>query len=335
MTKSEASPSFSTLLQDYFADRMIQQRSASPQTIASYRDTFRLLLQFAHRHAKIAPCDFVLTDLNAPLILAFLRHLERDRRNGARTRNVRLAALRSFLKYASLRSITALPVIQRALAIPMKRFDRTLVGFLPRQEIQAILDAPDLNSWCGQRDRVLFATLYNTGARVSEIIGLRVRDVVLAVTSSVHILGKGRKERTVPLWPATSRLIRAWLKHIDATPERPLFPNRSGHSMTRSNVTDRLRMATLTAARNLPELLKRKISPHSVRHSTAMHLLQSGIDLSVIALWLGHESPATTHTYMEADLAMKERALNQLQPPNVKAARFKPPDRLLHFLASL
>lgn len=335
MTKSEASPSFSTLLQDYFADRMIQQRSASPQTIASYRDTFRLLLQFAHRHAKIAPCDFALTDLNAPLILAFLHHLELDRQNSARTRNVRLAALRSFLKYASLRSLSALPVIQRALAIPMKRFDRTLVGFLSRQEIQAILDAPDLHSWCGQRDRVLIATLYNTGARVSEVIGLRVRDVVLAATSSVHILGKGRKERTVPLWPSTSRQIRAWLKQIDAAPERPLFPNRSGHSMTRSNVTDRLRMATLTAAQNFPELLKRKISPHSVRHSTAMHLLQSGIDLSVIALWLGHESPATTHTYMEADLTMKERALSKLQPPNVKATRFRPPDRLLHFLASL
>ncbi|MGB2625646.1 MAG: tyrosine-type recombinase/integrase [Candidatus Acidiferrum sp.] len=335
MTQSEASPSFSTLLQDYFTDRMIQQRSASPQTVASYRDTFRLLLRFAHQHAKIAPCAFVLTDLNAPFILAFLRHLELDRRNSARTRNVRLAALRSFLKYASLRSTFALPVIQRALAIPMKRFDRTLVGYLSRQETQEILDAPDLNSWCGQRDRVLFATLYNTGARVSEIIGLRVHDVVLAATSSVHILGKGRKERTVPLWPSTSRLVRAWLKQIDAAPERPLFPNRSGYPMTRSNVADRLRIAILTAAQKYPELLKRKISPHSVRHSTAMHLLQSGIDLSVIALWLGHESPATTHTYMEADLTMKEQALSKLRPPDVKAARFKPPDRLLQFLASL
>ena len=217
----------------------------------------------------------------------------------------------------------------------MKRFDRPLVGFLSRQEIQSILDAPDLNSWCGQRDRALLATLYNTGARVSEIIGLRVRDVVLAATSSVHIFGKGRKERTVPLWPSTSRQIRAWLKQIDAGPERPLFPNRSGHSMTRSNVTDRLRVATLTAAQKVPELLKRRISPHSVRHSTAMHLLQSGVDLSVIALWLGHESPATTHTYMEAYLAMKEKAINQLQPPNIKTTRFKPQDRLLHFLASL
>jgi|SRR5438445_829835 len=335
MSKSDAFPSFSTLLQDFFADRLIQQRSASPQTIASYRDTFRLLLQFAHRHSKIAPCDFVLTDLNAPFILAFLRHLELDRHNGARTRNIRLAALRSFLKYASLQDIRALPVIQRALAIPMKRFDRILVGFLSREEIQAILEAPDPSLWCGLRDRVLLATLYNTGARVSEVIGLRVGDVVLGTTSSIRILGKGRKERTVPLWPSTSRQIRAWLKRIDAAPQRSLFPNRSSSPMTRSNVTDRLRIATIAAAQKCPGLLKRKISPHVVRHSTAMHLLQSGVDLSVIALWLGHESPATTHTYLEADLAMKESALNHLRPPNIKEARFKPPDRLLHFLASL
>ena len=326
---------FAPLLQAFFVERLIQQRAVSPQTIASYRDTFRLFLEFVQHHTGKAPTDVALTDINAPLVLAFLCHLEVDRNNSVRTRNARLAALRSFLKYAAHKDISAIAIIQSTLAIPMKRFDKKLVGFLSREEIQSILDAPDVRTWCGQRDRVLFSTLYNTGARVSEIIGLRVRDIVLSQSSFVHILGKGRKERTVPLWRTTAMQIKHWLPHIGASPDQRLFPNRSGQPMTRSNVTDRLQLAVQSAAMQCPMLLQHRVSPHVIRHSTAQHLLQAGVDLNVIALWLGHESPATTHMYMQADLTMKEQALNTLQPPKTQAMRYRPPDRLLQFLESM
>jgi integrase/recombinase XerD len=335
MADSRPKSTFAPLLQAFFVERLMQQRAVSPQTISSYRDTFRLFLEFVQRHLGKAPTDVALTDMDAPLVLAFLRHLEVDRHNGVRTRNARLVALRSFLKYAAYKDISALAVIQCTLAIPMKRFDKKLVGFLSREEIQSLLDAPDVSTWCGQRDQVLFATLYNTGARVSEIIGLRVKDVVLNQAPCVHILGKGRKERTVPLWRVTATQIKRWLPHIGASPDQRLFPNRSGQPMTRSNVTDRLQLAIQSAARHCPQLLQHRISPHVVRHSTAQHLLQSGVDLNVIALWLGHESPATTHMYMQADLTMKEQALNTLQPPRTKAMRYQPPDRLLQFLEGL
>jgi site-specific recombinase XerD len=217
----------------------------------------------------------------------------------------------------------------------MKRFDRPLIGHLTRDEIEALLAAPDPNTWCGQRDRVLFATLYNTGARVSELIGLRVGDVVLDKAPCAHIHGKGRKQRTVPLWRSTASQIRRWLPRIGSSPDQMLFPNRSGNPMTRSNVTDRLKLAVRTATGQCPQLSSHPVSPHVIRHSTGTHLLQSGVDLSVIALWLGHESPATTHMYVEADLAMKERALNTLQPPHSKIPRYRPPDRLMQFLESL
>lgn len=335
MTDAHPKPTFAPLLQTFFVERLMQQRAASPQTIASYRDTFRLLLEFVQQHLGKSPSDIALNDIDANLVLAFLNHLEVDRNNSVRTRNARLVALRSFLKYAAHKDIAALAVIQRTLAIPMKRFDRKLVGFLSRDEIQALLDAPDANTWCGQRDRVLLSTLYNTGARVSEIIGLRISDIVLGQTPCAHILGKGRKHRTVPLWRATAIQIKHWLPQIGASPDQRLFPNRSGQAMTRSNVTDRLQLAIRSASTQCPQLLQHPISPHVIRHSTAQHLLQSGVDLNVIALWLGHESPATTHMYMQADLSMKEQALNTLQPPNTKAMRYRPPDRLLQFLEGL
>jgi integrase/recombinase XerD len=248
-----------------------------------------------------------LTDLNANLILAFLDHLENDRNNVARTRNVRFAAIRSFLKYAAHHDLSALHVIEKALAVPIKRFDRPILGFLSRQEMQAILDAPNSATWVGQRDRALLTVLYNTGARVSEIIGVRIKDVILDTSPSVHIMGKGRKQRSVPLWRSTASVMRAWKRCLgDVTDESHIFPSRAGAAMTRSNVTQRLELAVASAAKRLPELRERSISPHSIRHSTAMHLLQSGVDLAVIALWLGHEDPATTHMYVEADLAMKE-----------------------------
>ena len=328
--------SFSTLLQRFFVEHLGRQRAVSPRTIAAYRDTFRLLLSFAEARIGKAPTALVLTDLDARLILSFLDHLERDRNNGARSRNARLAALRSFLKYAAHNDLTALPVIEQALAIPMKRFDRPVLGFLSRQEMQAIIEAPDPRTWAGQRDRALFSLMYNTGARVSEVTGLHVGDVVIDGTTTAHLHGKGRKDRSVPLWRSTASLIRAWKRQLGgAGDEHFLFPSRSGERMARSSVTQRFDLAVSTAAERHPQLARRSISPHTIRHTTAMHLLQSGVDITVIALWLGHESPATTHMYLEADLSMKERTLNRLQPIGASPGRYRPPDQLMKFLQSL
>ena len=323
------------VLQAFFLERLVAQRNASPQTVAAYRDSFRLLLQFAHQHVGKAPERLDLTDLDAPLVLAFLDHLERTRRNTIRSRNARLAAIRSFAHFAASKDPTALPSIQRVLAIPMKRFDRPLLGFLSKREIQAILDAPPSDRWSGQRDRIMFATLYNTGARVSELTGLRVADVILDGSACVHLHGKGRKDRSVPLWPTTTTQLRRWLPRIDSRPDRPIFPSTRGGRLARPTVTARLRLAVQRAAAHSPSLANRRISPHSVRHSTAMHMLQAGVDITVIALWLGHENPATTHMYVEADLAMKERALQAMQPPRIKQTRYRPTDRLLAFLRGL
>jgi site-specific recombinase XerD len=327
--------SFPTLLQQFFVERLIQQRNASTQTVTAYRDSFRLLLQFAQHHLGKAPERLALTDLDAPLILAFLNHLEGERHNTIRSRNARFAAIRSFLHFAAFKDPASLPVIQRALAIPMKRFDKPLLGFLSRAEMQAILDAPDCTSWCGQRDRVMFATLYNTGGRVSEITGLQVGDVILDGTAAVRIRGKGRKERSVPLWRTTTTEIRKWLPRINGKADQPLFPGWSGARMTRPAVTARLQLAVQSAAASCPQLAKRRVSPHIIRHSTAMHMLQAGVDITLIALWLGHENPATTHMYVEADLAMKERALKAVQAPDIKQTRYQPTDRVLEFLRTL
>ena len=323
------------VLQAFFLERLVAQRNASPQTVAAYRDSFRLLLQFAHQHVGTAPERLDLTDLDAPLVLAFLDHLERTRRNTIRSRNARLAAIRSFAHFAALKDPTALPSLQRVLAIPMKRFDKPLLGFLSKSEIQAILDAPPADHWSGQRDRIMFATLYNTGARVSELTGLRVADVILDGSACVHLHGKGRKDRSVPLWRTTTTQLRRWLPRIDSRPDRPIFPSTRGGRLARPTVTARLRLAVQRAAAQCPSLANRRVSPHCVRHSTAMHMLQAGVDITVIALWLGHENPATTHMYVEADLAMKERALQAVQPPRLKQARYRPTDRLLTFLQGL
>ena len=326
---------FPTLLQDFFLRRLVAQRGASAQTIASYRDAFELLLRFAERQTHRHPSALTLRDLDAPLVLAFLDHLEQERGNSPRTRNARLAAIRSFMRYASIRDPVALPVAQRVLAIPSKRFDRPVLGFLSREEVEALLAAPDRSTWSGERDAVLFATLYNTGARVSEITGLRVADVLLDRESAVCLHGKGRKDRVVPLWKSTAAQLRAWLARIDRSPDAPAFPNRAGKRLSRSGVEDRLHVALAKAAERCPSLLGRRLSPHTLRHTTAMHLLQSGVDLTVIALWLGHEDPATTHLYIEADIAMKEAALRRVKDPSPKPARFRATDRLLAFLDTL
>lgn len=270
-----------------------------------------------------------------PLVLAFLDHLEGERHNTIRSRNARFAAIRSFAHFAALKDPTALPSLQGVLAIPMKRFDRPLLGFLSKPEIQAILEAPPADRWSGQRDRIMFATLYNTGARVSELTALRLADVVLDGSACVHLRGKGRKDRSVPLWRTTATHLRQWRSQIDDRPDRPLFPSTSGGRLTRPAVTARLRLAVQRAAAQCPSLKHRRVAPHCVRHATAMHMLQAGVDITVIALWLGHESPATTHMYVEADLAMKERALQAVQSPRLKQTRYQPPDRLLAFLQRL
>jgi integrase/recombinase XerD len=323
------------LLQRFFLERLVQQQRLSACTVASYRDTFRLLLGFAEQRLQRAVATLCLRDLDAPLVLAFLNYLETERRNGIRTRNVRLAAIRTFLHYAALQEPAALMQIQQMLAIPMKRFERPLVGFLSPAEVEAILAAPDAATWSGRRDRLLLLLLYNTGARVSEIIAVRRGDVDVQHEHAVHLHGKGRKERVVPLWKRTTQCLRDWMRALPSGPAQPLLPNRFGRAMSRSGVEERLQRAVEAAAGACPSLRNRRVSPHVVRHTTAMHLLQSGVDMAVIALWLGHEDVSTTHQYVEADLAMKERALAALRPPETNTPRYVPKADVLAFLDSL
>lgn len=330
-----APPSFPALVQTFFAEHLTQQRALSPRTVATYRDMFVLFLDFAANQGAKSPAEIKLTDITPDLILAFLDHLEQVRHNTVRSRNARLAALRSFLKFAAHRDVTSLHVIERALGVPMKRFERPMLGFMSREEMLAVIGTPGSN-WVSQRDHLLLGLLYNTGARVSEIIGIRVSDVILDSAACVHLHGKGRKQRTVPLWHSIAKETKAWLKLnplLGAT--SALLPNREGEAMTRDNVTKRLAVAVAVAAKTTPSLEKRSLSPHTIRHTTAMHLLQSGVDISVIALWLGHESPSTTHHYVEADLAMKDRALARLQEPDEAVQRYRAPDSLLEFLKTL
>lgn len=328
-------PSFAALAQAFFAEHLQQQRAMSPRTVAAYRDAFVLFLDFAKRRLHKQPTAIRLREITSTLILAFLDHLEHERGNSVRSRNARLAALRAFLKFAGRHDVTALHVVEQALSVPMKRFERPMVGFLTREEMLAIIGEPG-GSWTSQRDHLLLRMLYNTGAHVSEIIAIKVADVVLDGAACVHLHGKGRKQRAVPLWRSTVRQIKAWLKlNPQFEPNSPLLPNRDGNAMTRNNVAQRLALAVKTATATQPQLAKRRLSPHTVRHTTAMHLLQSGVDITVIALWLGHESPVTTHHYVEADLAMKERALAKLHEPDAALRRYRAPDSLVEFLKAL
>ena len=328
-------PSFASLVQQFFTGYLVTQRAVSPRTVACYRDALMLFLDFSTQRLKKTASSLELNDIQPDLILAFLDHLEHDRHNAVRSRNLRLTALRAFLKFAGRRDVASLHVIEQALAVPMKRFERPMLGFLTREEMLAVLGQPG-ETWTSQRDHLLLAMLYNTGARVSEIIGVRVSDVVLDGGACVHLHGKGRKQRSVPLWHTTVAEVRAWLRRNptlrgDAT----LLPNREGQAMSRSNVVQRLELAVERAANQAPTLLKKRISPHTLRHTTAMSLLQSGVPFNVIALWLGHESTTTTHRYVEADLAMKEKALARLEAPDTKIRRFNAPDSLMRFLQTL
>jgi integrase/recombinase XerD len=330
-----STPGFASLVQEFFSIRLIQHQNASAKTVASYRDTFCLLLGYVEQVRKKRPTVLVMTDLDAPVITAFLDHLETQRRNCARTRNVRFAAIRSFMNYAGTRDPASLPIVQRVLAIPMKRFARPALTYLSRDEMTAVLEAPDRSTWSGQRDRVLFSLMYNTGARVSEAIAVRRSDISLDASRSVRLTGKGRKQRTVPLWKNTADQLRSWAARISTDAESPLFPNRSGRPLSRSSVEKRLKEAVEAGARRCPTLVGKRVSPHTLRHTTAMHLLQSGVDITVIALWLGHESTETTHHYVEADLAMKDEALKKLEEIPVPKGRYRAGDELLQFLEGL
>ena len=326
---------FPQLVQDFFLRRLIAQRGASARTVEAYRDAFELLLGFAEQRTGKPPSALSLADLDAPLVLDFLDYLETGRGNTARTRNARLAAIHSFMRYAAIRDPASLPITARVLAIPAKRFDRPVLGYLSREQVAAILAAPDRRTWSGRRDAVLLATAYNTGARVSELTALRVRDVLLDRQTAVHLHGKGRKQRVIPLWKPTAAELRAWLDQISSAPAAPVFPNRAGTPLSRSGIRDRLDRAVAAAGQHCPSLRGQHVTPHTLRHSTAMHLLQSGTDLAVIALWLGHENPATTHQYLEADLAAKQAVLHRLADPSPMPARYQPGDQLLAFLESL
>jgi site-specific recombinase XerD len=328
-------PSFASLVQQFFTEYLVTQRALSPRTLACYRDALTLFLDFASRKLGKAPSLLRLVDIEPDLILAFLDHLEHERNNSVRSRNLRLTALRAFLKFAGRRDIASLHIVERALAVPMKRFERPMLGFLTREEMMAVLGQPG-STWSSQRDHLLLAMLYNTGARVSEIIGVRVIDVILEGAACVHLQGKGRKRRSVPLWKTTVLEIRAWLRlNPQLHAEAALLPNRDGHAMTRWNVGQRLDLAVAHAATNLPSLASKRVCPHTLRHTTAMHLLQSGVPFNVIALWLGHESTNTTHRYVEADLAMKEKALARLEAPAIKMRPFRASDALMRFLQTL
>ena len=328
-------PSFASLIQQFFTEYLVAQRAVSPRTVACYRDALMLFLDFASQRLKKAPTSLKLNDIQPNIILAFLDHLERDRHNAVRSRNLRLTALRAFLKFAGRRDVDSLHVVERALAVPMKRFERPMLGFLTREEMLAVLGQPG-DTWTSRRDHLLLAMLYNTGARVSEIIGVRVVDVILDGGACVHLHGKGRKQRSIPLWHTTVVEIRSWLRLNPALRgEDALLPNRDQQAMSRSNVVQRLELAVARAAIQVPSILQKRVSPHTLRHTTAMHLLQSGVPFNVIALWLGHESATTTHRYVEADLAMKEKALARLEAPNTALRRFKAPDSLMRFLQAL
>ena len=315
---------------------MISQRDASPQTIAAYRDTLRLLLAFAHKQTGKQPCELDLADLDAPLIGAFLDHLEHERGNQIRTRNNRLAAIHSLFGYAALRHPEHAASIQRVLAIPTKRCEHTLVSWLTEPEVDALLAAPDRATWTGRRDHALLVLAVQTGLRISELTGLTIADVTLGAGAHVHCLGKGRKERTTPLTPLTVRVIRVWLAERRGAPSDPLFPTNTGTRLSHDAIEHRLARHVATARVTCASLRSKRVGMHTLRHSAAMRLLESGTDVTVIALWLGHEQPSTTaHTYLHADMTQKERAIARVTPPGTTPGRYRPPDTLLAFLDTL
>jgi len=323
------------VLEAFFTDRLARQRHASSQTITAYRDTWRLLLTFTAGRTGKQPRQLDIADLDAQLIGSFLDHLEHDRGNSPRTRNARLAAIRSLFSYAALRHPEHAESIARVLAIPAKRFDRTLVTWLTEPEVNALLAAPDKTTWAGRRDHAMLALAAQTGLRVSELTGLTCGDVHLGTGPHVSCHGKGRKERITPLTKTTIAVLRAWLAERHGNPGQPLFPNRTGGRLSRDAVEKRLAQHETTASAACASLAAKHVTAHTLRHTAAMRLLHAGVDTSVIALWMGHEQADTTQIYLHADLELKEKALAKTTPANTKPGRYQPPDQLLAFLESL
>lgn len=330
-----SSHNFPELLEAFFTERLMHQRQASEHTIASYRDTFCLIFSFALQQLKKAPSELSIEDLNAPFIVEFLHHLEEERKNSSRTRNVRLAAIHSFFKYIALREPKHSALIQRVLAIPSKRYTRKAIEFLTRQEIDALLAAPDQNTWTGRRDQTLLLLAVQTGLRVSELIALQRQDVVIGTRGHVRCIGKGRKERCVPLRKETLKALKSWLEENKSSPNDRVFTNARGGSLSRDGVEYLLAKHLSVARKQCPSLEKKPVSPHVLRHSAAMDLLNHGVDRTVIALWLGHESVETTQIYIHASLELKEKALARTAPLDVQPGRYRPDDKLLRFLKSL
>lgn len=329
------SANLAALLEAFFTDRLIGQRQVSPHTVASYRDTFRLLLRFAQRELGKSPSNLALTDLNVKLVGAFLDDLEKARANACRSRNLRLTAIRSFFRYAALECPEYSEGIQRVLAIPRKRQSSRLVDFLTRPETEALLAVPDQTTWLGRRDRALLLLAMQTGLRLSELIGLRQGDIYLGRGAHVRCEGKGRKQRCTPLTRTTVQVLGAWIREQGKDETRILFPSARGELLSHDSVQYLVAKYATTAAKSCPTLHKKRVTPHVLRHTTAMELLQAGVDRSVIALWLGHESLETTQVYLDANLALKEEALKKTSPVNATIGRFKPDDQLLSFLHNL
>jgi len=326
---------FPKLVEAFFTERLLRQRKASPETIAGYRDAFRLLLRFAARRLKKEPSKLALKELDARFIGEFLDHLEAERSNSIRTRNARLAAIHSFFRYVSFEEPSCADQCRRILAIPSKRYERRPIAYLTREEIDALVAAPDTTTWIGRRDQVLLLVAIQTGLRVSELIGLQRQDVVLGRGAHVRCKGKGRKQRCTPLRKEAVKLLVPWLRKGPQDTVAPVFPSTRGGSLSRDAVERLVTRHRQTAARRCPSLKRKTVTPHVLRHTAAMELLQHGIDRAVIALWLGHESVETTQMYLHADLRLKEQAMSRISPMNVKSRRYRPDDKLLAFLEDL
>jgi integrase/recombinase XerD len=325
----------SSMVQSFFTQHLTEHKQVSPRTVTAYRDTFRLLFTFVQSKTSRAPSEVEIQELDAPMILEFLDYLESARSNQARSRNARLSAIRSFFKYASLRDVEHLAIANRVLAIPNKRAARPMITYLTRPEVDAILAAPDRETWLGSRDHALLLAMYNTGARSSKMTGATRGQVSFGSTALFQLHGKGRKERTVPLWPQTARVLHRWFQMLEGDDRTLAFPSIRGTTLSADALDYLLQCAVKKASAMCPDLANKRVTPHVMRHTTAMHLLQSGVDIAVIALWLGHESIETTHGYVEADLEAKQRALDKLIPASGKVSRYRAGDSLLQFLAKL
>lgn len=323
------------LLERFFTQRLMQQRQASPHTISSYRDTFRQLLKFVQQRLHKAPSQLAFEDLDATLVSTFLDHLEQHQGVSIRSRNLRLTAIRSFFRYVAFEAPDHAAQIQRVLIIPSKRFTRTLVSFLTRPEVDALLAAPDRHTWFGRRDHAFLLLAVQTGLRLSELTGLQRQDLILSAGAHVRVIGKGRKERCTPLAKPTVTVLKAWLREPQRGPAPVLFPNARGGRLSADGVRYLLGKHCAAAAKVCPSLKRKRVTVHWLRHTMAMDLLQAGVDHSIIALWLGHESVETTQMYLDATLAMKEQALATMTGPTARSGRYKPGDPLLAFLNSL